>query len=68
MVEHLAMLSLVESEVGKVQMCEANDGTEDDHDWIVAIAIGIERIITILVAIWLIMDPSLFLKVVTTWI
>ena len=68
MVEHLAMLSLVESEVGKVQMCEANDCTKDDHDWVVAIAIGIKRIITILVAIWLIMDPSLFLEVVTTWI
>ena len=68
MVEHLSMLSLVKSEMGKVQMRESNDGTEDDHGGIVTISIGIERIVTILIPIWLIMDPSLFLEVVTAWI
>ena len=68
MVEHLSMLSLVKSEMGKVQMRESNDGTKDDHGGIVTISIGIERIVTILIPIWLIMDPSLFLEVVTAWI
>ena len=49
-------------------MHEADDSCENQKTWVISVSVGIERIISKFVTIWFVMDSSLLLEVMTTWI
>ena len=56
MIEDLASLSSIESEMSMTEMCEDYNSSEEKHPWVIALALLLEGIISQLVTIRLIVN------------
>jgi len=65
MVEDLTDLSAVEAVVTGHEVDEGNTGNSDEHPGVVSIASGVERIVTELVTVGLVVHVVLFLEAVS---
>lgn len=60
MVQDFTNVALVEQEVGVAEVHESDTSDEENHPRVVALARGLERIVTELVTVWQVMDVVLF--------
>jgi hypothetical protein len=65
MVKHFGNLPLVEAEVAVGEVDESVNGAEKHEVGVVGLALGLERIVAELVAVWLIVHVVFFFKRVT---
>ena len=62
MIENLANLSAVEAEMSMTEVNKGNNSSEQEHPWIVSLALLLEGIVSQLIAIRLVVNLGILLK------